>query len=136
MKNNVIDKTRLKQFRAQAKEMQLIAETINAMRETIGAKVSGMDGTGRSQGDGTATERTVEKLLSLENKYLGKLREYADERDVIERALGVLDPNERALIRLYYFDLHNWEEVAKLMNYSYQHIHRIHAAALEKLKQS
>ena len=129
----MIDKVRLKQFRAQAKEMQLITETINAMRETIGAKVSGGNGVGHAQGDGTATELTVEKLMALERKYYAKLRVYVDERDIIESALIVLNPTERALIRLYYFDLHTWEETAELMNYSYQHIHRIHSAALEKL---
>lgn len=131
-----IDKIRLKAFRSQAREMQLLLETIAAMRATVGAKITNANGDigGGGQPDGTDTERTVEKIIALEQKYNSKRRSYVEERLIIEDALNILEPNERALIRLYYFDLHTWEETAERLHYSYQHIHRLHASALSKLK--
>ena len=130
-----IDKIRLKAIRSQAKEMQLLLETITAMRATVGAKITNANGgIGGGQPDGTDTERTVEKIIALEQKYYHKLRTYADERELIENALAVLEPNERALIRLYYFDCLTWEDTAERLHYSYQHVHRLHASALIKLK--
>lgn len=133
-KYEIIDKNRLRAFRSMATEVRLIDETIRAMRETVGAKTTNLSGSaGGSDSDGTATERTVEKLLALEAKYNKRKSDYVDERQTIERAIERLDPTQRALIRLYYMDLKTWEETAEALRFSTQHVHRIHAAALIEL---
>lgn len=133
-KHEIIDKNRLRAFRSMATEVRLIDETIKAMRETVGAKTTNLSSSaGGSDSDGTATERTVEKLLALEAKYNKRKADYVDERQTIERAIEKLDPTQRALIRLYYMDLKTWEETAEALRFSTQHVHRIHAAALIEL---
>ena len=133
----VIDKKRLKHFRALAKETALINETLKTMRETVGAKTSnfsGSNGAGKSKSDGSEVEQIVERLIALETKYETMIFDYTEERTVIEAALKMLKPNERAVIRLYYFDCNTWEKTAERLHYSYQHVHRLHASALQKLK--
>lgn len=53
----------------------------------------------------------------------------------VETAIECLEPRERTLIRLYYIDGLTWEEVCVEMCYSWRQVHRIHAVALEKLKE-
>lgn len=52
----------------------------------------------------------------------------------LETAIQCLEPRERTLIRLYYADGLTWEEVCVTMHYEWAQTHRIHKAALEKLK--
>lgn len=132
-KRETFDKTRLRAFRSMATEVRLINETMAAMRETIGAKVTNLSASGGASADGTATERTVEKLDALESKYKKRKQDYLNERTAIENAIDRLDPTQRALIRLYYMDCRTWEETAEALRFSTQHVHRIHAAALIEL---
>lgn len=130
-----IDKKRLKRFRALAKETALISKSLTTMRETVGPKTSGfgrIKSTGKA--DGSEIERIVERLIALETKYEKMIDCYTEERTVIEAALKILKPNERAVIRLYYFDCNTWEQTAEQLHYSYQHVHRLHGSALQKLK--
>lgn len=65
-----------------------------------------------------------------------KEKELTKAMENIERAIEVLDPLERTIVRLYYIKGLTWEEVAVEMSYSWRHVHRLHSAALEKLKAS
>lgn len=133
--NEAIDKKRLKHFRALAKETALISKSLTAMIETVGPKTSDfgrIKSTGKA--DGSEIERIVERLIALETKYEKMIDCYTEERTVIEAALKILKPNERAVIRLYYFDCNTWEQTAEQLHYSYQHVHRLHGSALQKLK--
>ena len=58
---------------------------------------------------------------------------YRKERE-IRRAIKGLESRERILMELKYIEGLRWEEVAVEMNYSWQHIHRLHAECLERLK--
>lgn len=106
------------------------------MRKTVGAKTSNFSGSNSAgKSDGSEVERIVERLIALETKYETMIADYAEERTVIEAAMQILKPNERAVIRLYYFDGNTWEKTADRLHYSYQHVHRLHASALQKLKE-
>lgn len=52
----------------------------------------------------------------------------------IEDAIGVLPARECYLIRARYIELLSWEQICVDMNYSWKHIHRIHAEALQLLQ--
>lgn len=70
----------------------------------------------------------------LQKLYKDKIAELEAQMLEIERAIEVLEPRERTLIRLHYFQGLTWEQVAVEMCYVWRHIHRIHAAALEALE--
>lgn len=64
----------------------------------------------------------------LQRERVSKIRIY---RDIEERIRQMPCENEREVLRLRYLTGMSWEGVAEEMSYSCQHIHRIHALALE-----
>lgn len=56
------------------------------------------------------------------------------EIQYIENLISNLPEREKLLMRLRYIDNLKWEEIALKMNYTWQHMHRIHAKALNKIK--
>ena len=79
-------------------------------------------------------DRKGDEHTRLQKLYRAKVDELETEMLEIEEAIKVLEPRERTLIRLHYFQGLTWEQVAVKMNYYWRHIHRIHAAALEALE--
>lgn len=56
--------------------------------------------------------------------------------ETVERAVKALaDPSEQLLIRLRYFQGYSWTKVGFAMHYSKSSLQRIHAQALEHLKE-
>lgn len=70
----------------------------------------------------------------LKQHYTFCLKALADEQLAIEQAIQSLSNRERMVIRYYYIDGLTWEKVCVKMHYSWTQIHKIHSAALEKLK--
>ena len=70
----------------------------------------------------------------LRNLYEEKLADLIDGQLKIEKAIESLNPTERELIRLRYIDGADWTEVAATIHYEWTQTHRIHARALDKLK--
>ncbi len=66
--------------------------------------------------------------------YESRIAEHVEEQHRIESALIALTPDEAAVLRSYYINHLTWEAVAYELHYSYQHVHRLHKAALEKLE--
>lgn len=52
----------------------------------------------------------------------------------IENAIERLPEKEKYLIRARYIECKHWEQIAVDMNYSWQHIHRLHSEALTRLR--
>ena len=44
--------------------------------------------------------------------------------------------DEKAVDRAYYLDCFAWEAIAYLLGFSYQHVHRLHSNALNKLHET
>lgn len=58
----------------------------------------------------------------------------AIQRKKIERSIcAISDENEAEVLRLRYIKGMKWEEIALEMEYSWQHVHRIHGNALGNL---
>ena len=76
----------------------------------------GPDLTGMPRGQGTPTDRTgmmVARKLELEEQIKESIAEERRENAAIERMIRKLDnPDERAVIRLRYFDRAGWDEIA------------------------
>lgn len=75
----------------------------------------------------------VVKMVEVQEQINEQLQQgYAMMRR-IEKAIASLPPREAYLIRARYIELKSWEQIAVDMNYSWQHIHRIHSEALKLL---
>ena len=73
-------------------------------------------------------------IQPLKDLYTLRLRELVDLQVRIERAIESLTSTERELLRLRYIDGADWTEVAATIHYEWTQTHRIHARALEKIK--
>lgn len=69
----------------------------------------------------------------LQEYYHREMKRLDDEQLAIEKAINALDYRERTVLRLYYIEGLNWEQVAVAVNYSWTAVHNIHSAALDKL---
>ena len=80
-------------------------------------------------------ELMVARHIELQERYEAKIAEMTKEMLLIEAAIDALDPTARMLLRYRYLDGLKWEEVCVRMNYSWMQTHRIHANALNQLKE-
>ena len=75
------------------------------------------------------------KIQEKEIRYLAKLDVILNEEKDIEGVIDSLkDSRERTIMRYRYISGLEWEEVCVKAHYSWQHTHRLHAEALNKLK--
>ena len=70
----------------------------------------------------------------LRDNYREKLGSLIEGQLKIEKAIESLNPTERELMRLRYIDGTDWTEVAATIHYEWTQTHRIHARALDKMK--
>lgn len=73
-------------------------------------------------------------LEPLRELYQRKLAELVEAQLRIENAIDRLGPTERELIRFRYIDGLEWHQVCRRLHYEWTQTHRIHARALEKIK--
>lgn len=70
----------------------------------------------------------------LRDLYRKKLEVLIEGQLKIENAIESLDPTERELIRLRYIDGEEWLDICATIHYEWTQTHRIHARALDKIK--
>ena len=70
----------------------------------------------------------------LRDLYCKKLADLIECQLRIEKAIEGLEPIERELMRLRYIDGAEWIDVAEAIHYEWTQTHRIHAKALEKIR--
>lgn len=91
---------------------------------------------GMPKGSGTSdlsayAARMDELERSLTEKRYVRIQEFVKVQDAIEE---MEDDQEKLLLTYRYLRGMTWERVAEEMNYSWQHVHKIHARALQNFK--
>lgn len=138
----------VKQERAQIQRR--LSHTLGQIEEIEGRlyapkaqAITGMPSAPRK--DSSALERAVveyEEELREQKAEYKKLRRYYEQLEAklaaqqlaIETAIEGLEPTERTLLRCHYLEGMRWEDVCVQIGYSWRQTHRLHAAALNKLK--
>lgn len=87
---------------------------------------------GRSS-DVDAMTEAVQHKDNLERLYTQQLARNLEKQYYIEQRIEPLGTVERTLMRHRYIEGKRWEDVCAAMAYSWSHMHRIHAHALDKL---
>lgn len=107
-------KDRLAAYTAMLRDIDNQLERLDRMEMTM-ASPPGPDLTGMPRGSGTPSDRTgmmVERKMELEEQIDRIKAEEKQERNAIEGLiLQLSDPDERAVIRLRYFDRAEWPDV-------------------------
>jgi RNA polymerase sigma factor (sigma-70 family) len=130
-------KERLRAYRAIKQEREQLGQMIEEIEASLyGPKIAKLDAIpGGSPAPGSSPlDAKVDKKNDLLALYAEKCRVMDAELLEIEHAIEVLDPRARTLIRLHYIQGLTWENVCVEMGYSWRQVHRIHAKALEDLK--
>ena len=131
----MLTKYDLRKYKAIKAEILQLQEQINELESVMVApkipQLTGMPFGGSSEPDKIGN--VVAKADKLCDMYYSRLKVLVELQATIENAIAGLDSQEQLLIRLYYFSNYTWEEVAVRLNYSWQHVHRLHRAILEKL---
>ena len=136
MATMTMTKEQLKTYRSIKLERDRLLDMITELEAQMRCpRAQKLDGMPRG---GTAPSNPVETIVVKHTDLLDKYREnvaaLTEAATEIEKAIEVLDHRERTLIRLHYIQGLTWEEVCISMNYSWRQVHRIHAKALEILK--
>lgn len=126
----------LRAFRAKVRESRQLREQLLEMETRIySPKGQKLTSTPRNPGSGGHTMDDLAMVhIELMDRYRQKLVEVEQEQIAIERAMEILEPVERMVIRYRYLDLMGWEEVADRVHYGWTQTHKIHGKALRKLE--
>lgn len=128
-------KHELKECRESRREIRQLLDEMEAIEAEVTSpkipKLSGMPPSEPVTSDRMA--ENVAKWVDLQQEYRDKLSRSFDMRMAVEKAMDVLTPTERQVIRAYYIQGKTWEEVCVAVNYEWAQTHRKHASALRKL---
>lgn len=104
-------------------------------------RAEGMNGSGMNDMPRTTSpnhskmESTVFKIMALEEEIKETQAEYdALVTDIDRRIKAVEDSDDRDLLTKRYLEFKTWNTIAAEFGYSVQHIYRLHAKAVEKLR--
>lgn len=79
-------------------------------------------------------KRMIEKI-DLQQQLELKQKNILKMMNKCEKELEILNPKERAIIRLYFFTNKTWEEVAGEFGYTERHVKKISKSGLCKLEE-
>nr|UVY64828.1 MAG: Protein of unknown function (DUF722) [Bacteriophage sp.] len=111
-------KDRLAAYTAMLRDVDNQLERLGRMEISMAAP-PGPDMTGMPRGSGTPTDRTgmmVLRKMELEEQIEERLAEEREERAALEAMIRqVENPDERAVLRLRYFDRADWDGICAVL---------------------
>lgn len=129
-------KETLMQCSAKRRELQQISRRIETLRaDARSTKAVCYDNEPKSKGEPVATvQRYIEQLEELSALYEEKKADLMQDIITVERAIAILPPELRMLMRYRYIDGMRWEEITDIMHISIGTFHNLHNKALLLLK--
>ena len=129
-------KDRLRNYASLKEEREQLRRQLDELEATLYyPKIQRLNGMPSSPSKENTLELMVARHVELQERYEAKIAEMTKEMLLIEAAIDALEPTARMLLRYRYLDGLKWEEVCVRMNYSWMQTHRIHANALNQLKE-
>lgn len=130
-------KERLKAYRDIKRERDDLKRRVQELNAQLyKMRAQRLDGMPRGgSGENCVNEKLIDTKSKLLEMLTAKLVELDTECIAVEKAIKKLEPRERLLVRLHYFDGLTWDQVVIKMSYSWSQVHRIHGKALRKLKE-
>lgn len=131
----------MKEYLEQAERLRKrIKRKINEI-QILRQRAEGINGSGINDMPRTVSpnrskmEGTVFKIMALEQDIKDTQQEYdALIADMERRIKAVDDADDRDLLTKRYLEFKTWKTIAAEFGYSVQHIYRLHAKAVEKLR--
>ena len=106
--------------------------SLNDLATKCTSTITGMP---RNPSSSTSTMAdTVCKIIDLQSEINRDIDALVDlKREIIGVIKAVDNPEYQTLLEKRYLCFLHWEQIAVDMNYSMQHVHRMHSAALKKI---
>lgn len=118
------------------RRLKLDTERLSAARSALYGKAVRYNSDGpKPVSRGNITESAVLRVIELEERLTKEIDELTEKRREIERAVNAVpDEVQREVLTRRYLLYQKWEVIAEEMNYSVQHIFRLHCSALKKMR--
>ena len=111
-------------------------EQVRSLRELAVKATSTLSDTYSSgNGNKQKMEGVIVKIIDLENEIDEEIDRLVDlKQEIVSMIKQVKNPEYQTLLELRYLNFKTWEQIATEMQYSIQHIFRIHNKSLSLLK--
>lgn len=118
------------------RKIKLDTEKLEAARSALYGKTVRYDRDGsKPVPHNNGTENAVLRVLELEERLDKEIDRLTEKRQEIEQAVNAVpDEVQREVLTRRYLLYQKWEVIAEEMNYSVQHIFRLHGLALKKMR--
>ena len=111
-------KERLQRYAAMQRDIDNQIERLERLQAALGDPAApSLSGMPRGGSGGTdKIGRRLERIEQLEGEIRAAIEQEATERAALEAMIGQLrDPDERAVIRMRYFDRQEWGDIAEIL---------------------
>lgn len=111
-------------------EIAALERTKQATRERLMSVTAGYDG---EPVQGTRDPHRYDRLVELEEKINQRIDQLvAVKREIVDAIAQVPDSRYRTLLTERYVNIRSWWQIAMDMDYSRQHVDRLHSQALKE----
>lgn len=116
------------------RNINLDIELVKDMKSSLCGR-SSLSGCGHSSSKSNSTEKTLVKIVDFEKRINDEIDMLINKKIEIESNINRLESwKHREVLKRRYVMLMTWDEIAKSMNYSKQHVQRLHKSALQKMR--
>lgn len=134
MSENEQKKEYLRGYERAVRQMQRHEEQIRELRLNFLPSGMNMDGMPHAHNNNDLSSYAA--LLDQEEQAYIKARSQRIQKckEITDKIERMVNEDEKDVLMYRYIRLMKWEDIAVKMNYSWQHIHRIHASALKNFE--
>ena len=128
-------KKELQEYYWLSRDIQNLNEKLWELDAMASGRTSRLTGTSRStNGPQDRMAELAVNMVMMKEELSKRIRVKHALLTEVEKAVELLPPREKYLIRARYIEMKKWEDISQDMHYSYKHVHRIHNEALRLLE--
>ena len=118
------------------RRVNLDKEMLESMRSALHGRSVNYESDGSQRNpQGNSIERAILRVVEYEERINTEIEELTQKRLEIEEVIeAVPDETLREILKRRYLMYQKWDKIAEEMHYSIQWIHKLHGAALTKIK--
>ena len=116
------------------RNINLDIELVKDMKSSLCGR-SSLSDSSHSSSKSNSTEKTLVKIVDFEKRINDEIDMLINKKIEIESNINQLESwKHKEVLKRRYVMLMDWDEIAKSMNYSKQHVYRLHKSALQKMR--
>ena len=122
----------LNRVRRVDKEITALLRMVEKTKDSVTSITQKYDSDGAQS---TKDPHKFDRLVMLESVVDEKVYQLVDlKAEILQTIMKLEDNRQRIVLIEYYLEMKTWEQVAVDMNYSFQHVMRMHGYALQEVQ--